>query len=353
MLKALEYFGRNLILRLFGARSCRTLGELGEPRSILVIRIDPRVGNVIMLTAFLTDLKAMYPSAGITLLGPSKAEVLLGNAPSLSAFWGFDKKRLQGPNGWRKTLERLRSTAFDLVIDASNPTSPSTTQALLSLMSRTSARLGFKHGNNQSPYDLTVAPLDVEAHENAQRLQLLSRLGRLPSVPSLPNLTHLVPSLSSAMDAWLSQEGLSNFVVINIGARLAEKRLKAEDYRSLIHEIAGLNLGLDILLTYGPDEADLAQNSAASTNARFAPRTDLIELATLFYRADCVVTCDTGPMHLSVALGTPTCGIFVTTAPSRYGYQTERHTRLDARQGLTPALTAEVIEWVGKTSRRI
>ena len=87
MLKALEHIGRRLLLRLLGSRRLTVPSQLEAPRSILIIRIDPRVGNVVMLTAFLDELHRAYPSADLTLLGPSKGRALLENAPYLSTFW--------------------------------------------------------------------------------------------------------------------------------------------------------------------------------------------------------------------------------------------------------------------------
>ena len=103
MLKALEHIGRRLLLRLLGSRRLTAASQLDEPRSILVIRIDPRVGNVVMLTAFLDELHRAYPSADVTLLGPSKGQALLANAPYLSTFWAFNKKRITGQDGWLRT----------------------------------------------------------------------------------------------------------------------------------------------------------------------------------------------------------------------------------------------------------
>jgi ADP-heptose:LPS heptosyltransferase len=80
--------------------------------------------------------------------------------------------------------------------------------------------------------------------------------------------------------------------------------------------------------------------------ATLAPPTGLWELAHLLNAARAVVTCDTGPMHLSVAVGTPTCGIFVSTPPPRYGYPDAPHAAVDAREREHDAWLAEVGSWL-------
>ena len=45
---------------------------------------------------------------------------------------------------------------------------------------------------------------------------------------------------------------------------------------------------------------------------------DLLTMAGIFERMALFVTCDTGPMHLASAVGTPTVAIFGPSLPSRY-----------------------------------
>lgn len=344
MLKALERFGRTLLLKFLNRHRLKEAGLQDTPRSILVIRTDPRVGNVIMLTAFLKEIHIAFPEAKLTLLGPSKAQMLLAQFPIVHALWPFNKKNFLGEDGWFATLTRLKEHQFDLIIDASNPTNPSTTQTLLTLYGRAPHTLSFGRPESKSAYTLVAEPLSAQTHENIQRVQLLSPLGYTTSSPQLPDLSHLVATPSPSIETWIHNEALEDFIVINIGARLVEKQLQAKDYRDLIQSLETLKL--EVVLSYGPSELSLAEQASQDTSARLAPKTDLLELATLFHRARAVVTCDTGPMHLAVALGTPTCGIFVSTSPERYGYASAGHTRLDARKGFGADLLDAVTQWV-------
>ena len=73
---------------------------------------------------------------------------------------------------------------------------------------------------------------------------------------------------------------------------------------------------------------DVANFSASST---LAPPTQLGELCQLMRAALGVISCDTGPMHLAVALGRPTCALFVATDPARYGHGEPPHCVVDVR----------------------
>ena len=80
-------------------------------------------------------------------------------------------------------------------------------------------------------------------------------------------------------------------------------------------------LGLRCVVNFGPDEEDLfAALKAASGNADPVPYNGSLEqLMVLLRNATCMVGGDTGPLHLAVALGTPTVALFGPTDPARNG----------------------------------
>ncbi|MEM6731565.1 MAG: glycosyltransferase family 9 protein, partial [Myxococcota bacterium] len=138
------------------------------------------------------------------------------------------------------------------------------------------------------------------------------------------------------------------YVVLNLGARLAEKQLGTEEYAALA---AAIPTSHSVVLSWGPNERAIADAVAARVDsARVAPPTDLRELQTVFQDAAAVVSCDTGPMHLSVALGVPTFGVFVATDPSRFGYDQSPHAVFDARNG-PDGLVKAMCSWFEKERR--
>jgi ADP-heptose:LPS heptosyltransferase len=58
--------------------------------------------------------------------------------------------------------------------------------------------------------------------------------------------------------------------------------------------------------------------------ARLAPPTDLDALAAYFRGAACVVTNDTGPMHLAVACGAPVVALQLSADAARWSHQGPR-----------------------------
>ena len=169
-------------------------------------------------------------------------------------------------------------------------------------------------------YTAAVAPPPQLQHEIDLRLHLLTALpgaghSRQTSCAPLPPLA---PSAPLAL--WAARLPANGWMVVNLGARLAPKRLSAAAYAELAALVE--STGHCPVFTWGPSEHQLMADTRmlAPAAARLAPPTDLTALAQVLQRARAVISCDTGPMHLAVACGTPTCGLFLSTEPERYGY---------------------------------
>ena len=79
--------------------------------------------------------------------------------------------------------------------------------------------------------------------------------------------------------------------------------------------------GIRILILWGPGERPLADRIARSMGEKavIAPETDLKQLTALIKRCRLLVTGDTGPLHIGVALGVPTVSLFGPSDPARNG----------------------------------
>jgi len=135
----------------------------------------------------------------------------------------------------------------------------------------------------------------------------------------------LAPETDLGADSALAEQVLAAagvrrpYAVLNPGARMADRRwppsAHAEVARGLIAR------GLGVLVVWGPGEEHLARKVAEGSGARLAPPTSLDELAALFRGARLCVSNNSGPMHLAVAVGTPTVGVFAAGDAARWGHE--------------------------------
>ncbi len=86
--------------------------------------------------------------------------------------------------------------------------------------------------------------------------------------------------------------------------------------------------GARILLTGSPAEIPLGEALAQSAKVEainLIGRTTLMQLGALIESCDLYLTCDSGPMHIAAAVGTPTVALFGPTSPTRHGPYGENH----------------------------
>jgi heptosyltransferase-2 len=143
----------------------------------------------------------------------------------------------------------------------------------------------------------------------------LPKLAPLPSDWPLPELK--IPA--QEVESWLAQRGLSKaarpIVVLSPGAVGAGKAWPTDHYSELARFLA--KDGASIWVLGGPNETSLASQiaAAAGNRVRDLTGTDLRNAILALAASDVSVTNDSGLMHVSAAIGTPTVAIFGPTSP--------------------------------------
>jgi ADP-heptose:LPS heptosyltransferase len=126
----------------------------------------------------------------------------------------------------------------------------------------------------------------------------------------------------------LSDVTQSPHAVLLPGGRLGWRRISPDVFAAAARAL--LATGRRPLVAWGPGEEALAQSVVdAAPGSQLAPATDLDALAALMAAAGCTVCNNSGPLHLSVAVGAPTLGLFLKMSPQRWGYAFAPHRMLD------------------------
>lgn len=332
VLKALERAGKRLVALVAALvlwrpwRRAEAAAALRRAERILLVRIDDRVGEALLLTPLLATLQTRDPRPEVhVLVHPKVARVLRGH-PAVDALHILDRKDLwRGP--WSETVRGLRKRAFDVIVDCGNWSEPAVTSALVARLVAGGAAAHL--GPAVFPVGLLrtrpVRALDHSRREIDQRLHLLSPLSGFKATPRLAyrpvdpggDIADLAASLKATPHA-----------VVNPGGRLGWRRIPPEAFTAACRAL--LDVGRRPLVTWGPGEEGLARYVAdAVPGARLAPATGLDDLAALMAAAGCTVCNNTGPMHLSVAVGAPTLQLFLHMDPKRWGYDDPPNRILD------------------------
>src|SRR5687768_10974624 len=301
--------------------SSRHLPAPGEIRKVLVIR--PRfVGDVCLTLPVLTNLERLAPQAEVHYLVEEEAAPLLAGDPRLARLW-VASRRGSALAGARLAAE-LRQARFDLVLDLfCNPRT-----ALWTAATGAAWRVGYPNKRMRSAaYNVPVRTDAVSAI--AFHLASLEALGwdaRL-EVPALA----LSDAEKSAAWNHLAERGIpsgAELVGMHPGARFMTRRWQPEDFASLGRTLLAQRPRARLLVFGGPGEEELARSIAAAVgDPRALALVDvaLRRFAALLSLCRAFVGGDSGPVHVAVAAGTPTIGIFGRNAPDTFFPYPETH----------------------------
>ena len=177
------------------------------------------------------------------------------------------------------------------------------------------------HGMNKGLDFLLTQSLDNEQiHEIQRRLNVAARVG--------------AHTLDSSMELFLSQEDekiADNFlsdlnipsylplIALHPGAKDRFKQWPASHFIEL-GDLLIRNLGCRLIVTGSPSERPLVESIVSHVEGAIAATgLPLLATAALIKRMHLMISNDTGPMHLALAVKTPTIGLFTPTSPNLCG----------------------------------
>lgn len=299
-------------------------------RKVLLVRIDARVGEALLTTPLVSALHALPHPPEIHVLVHQKVARVLEGHPTIDRLIPFDRRALfLGP--FAPGIRAVRRERYEVVVDCGNWEAPSVTSALVSrLVGPRAAVIGPALAPVGWLRTHRVAPREDTRSEVLQRLHLLSPLS---PPPADVELSFRAPRPEAATRQLIASMGAGAFAVVNPGGRLGWRRVPPEAFGAAARAL--VEAGIRPVVTYGPGEEELAyQVCELAPGAQLAPPTSLDDLAALMQAARLTVCNNTGPMHLSVAVGTPTLGLFLRMEMARWGHPRPPHRMLD----LTPIL---------------
>jgi len=315
---------------------------------VLVVRQDERLGNMLLITPLLHELRRSLPRARITaLVGRRFGDVLRGN-DDIDTLLTIDKRKLlRNPLRLVSLIRTLRRGSFDLAIDCGPVDDISLNNSLLTYLSGAPLKLGHRRGDSRLFLTIEVPVAGGERTEVDHHLDLLRHL--FGDVPAGPMKLHLFPGERDRAVRRLRDWGLRDedtVIGVHIGGR-GGKRWAAENFRSLGERLIS-RFGVKVLLFWGPNEDELIGRfrDRPIEGLLIAPLLTVRDLSAHIERCAVFVCNDTGPMHLARAVGTPTVAIFRRANYQRYSPPDE-HNRVVYRPGGEVAVE-DVLSAVGE-----
>ena len=270
---------------------------------------------MVMLTPALRALKCTYPKSDLTLLLRPLVADLMQTHPYVDTCL-VDNKTEGRYRSFSSLVRQIRDKAFDLAV-VLHPTS--FRNALLPFLARVPIRVGAKVGGRGMLLTLSCED-NTEIHEVHRYLRVLELLN-IDNAPSFLEFWH-TDADRRFIENLLQTEGIlpdDRIIALNLGTTWTTKRWDVSNFVDVIQQIAYLAPEIRIVLTGASTEQGLAKALPASLSAiNLVGKTDILQLGALLERCDVCLTCDSGPMHIAAAVGTPTVALFGPTNPVRH-----------------------------------
>jgi heptosyltransferase-1 len=286
---------------------------------VLVVRLGA-FGDIVHTLPLAADLRAAGHRVGW--LGEDRWSALFEGNPGIDAFHVFPRKALRAPSPWlaraqalRACFRTVRGAAYDAVIDAQGLAK----SAALAIASAAPERIGHDRPRAREGAWLAMRRrVRPEAtHVIDQQRALATGLGVRVGGPWRFPLPPWEAQRRWAAE-WLVERGLARPWLINVGAGWPTKVWPEARQSQLAALIAAR--GTQPVLVWGnATERDVAERVAAAGHGIVAPPTSIPQLAGLIAAAAILVSGDTGPLHLALALGTPAVGLFGPVPAERNG----------------------------------
>ena len=303
--------------------------------NVLIVQLGP-LAEVLHALPAIEALRAALPEARLT-WAVDEAQAAIPRA--LDAIDDV----LACPRGhWLRSVQfarHLRRTAWDIAIDFQG----TWRGGVVTRLSRARRRIGYTpslelaHLFYNEPVPLETFDqhaveryLALAAHLGAEAPPAIHRpylLDAAPAAPAAPRRTPIAAGDDDrvAVDTWCARRGFDarreQLVVLSPHSHRPAHRWPAEKFTLLARRLLRMP-GVRVALVGGAGSRAVCDEVAEPLGDalwRADGRFDPVALSLLLSRASLVVSGDSGPLHLAVAVGTPVIGMFGASHPLRTG----------------------------------
>ncbi|MEX2179891.1 MAG: glycosyltransferase family 9 protein [Gemmatimonadaceae bacterium] len=290
---------------------------MSDPRlDRIAIVLLSAIGDAVHVLPAVTALKRHAPRSRISWFLSSGPASLVRGHPGVDEIIAFDPRR--GARAWFDMRRQLRARAFDVVLDFQ----VAIKAGLLTSLLRAPVKIGFDRARARDLNWLFTnrrIPARANQHVQDQYFEFLEYLG----VPTSPVEWNLGP--------WPGESGLMRSVIesaqrpmvsIAIASSRKEKDWPPDRWVPVIDTLQE-RYGTRVVLVGGRSDSELRAEQVILDGVRERPLSTLgctlRELVAVLHASALVISTDSAPMHMAVALGVPVIGLFGMTDPRRTG----------------------------------
>jgi lipopolysaccharide heptosyltransferase II len=277
-----------------------------------ILCIKPRgIGDIVLSTIIIDNLVSYFPGVKIDYLTESFAKPCLEDNPNINKILTMGKREFPL---W--VALRIRKEKYDLLLDLwSNPRT-----AQIAFLSGVKYRVGFAYRGRKYAYNIRATSERGVNHSAEHNLELIKAID-IPIVSK--NVQYFITPSDKEFAQSIFQSYFKDFELVTGIIPSGGWESKRCDASKWVEICEGLRekFNTKFLILWGPKDKEDADYiiKKLGDSAKLAPETDIKRMSALINFCNLVIANDSGPMHISAALGIPTIGIFGPTDPVAHG----------------------------------
>jgi lipopolysaccharide heptosyltransferase II len=303
-----------------------------QARKILCVRLD-NMGDVLMCTPAMRALRNALPGRSLTLLASPGGAALAPFIPDVDAVITYAPPWMKSsqphePRCDMEMVERLREQGFDAAVIFTTYSQSALPAAMLCYLAGIPLRLAHCREN---PYHMLSDWVPEQEPEHGVRHEVRRQLDLVATVGCRTRDERLCFSVHESDRAWMQQRlqalgvGIERpWILMHPGASAPSRRYPAAHWSRLIAQLAS---EFDIVLSGDGNEAELIASIIQQAGEHIgrvhslAGQLSLGQLGAAISLASVVVSNNTGPAHMTAAIGTPLVDLYALTNPQHTPWQ--------------------------------
>lgn len=296
-------------------------------RSILIVRQHNQLGDMLCAVPLLRALRFSFPHAFIGVVARPLNAALLRHSAFVDEVFVYEKLHYwTSPFAMIRFLRRLRKKKFDLALTPAT-VATSVSSDVIAFLSKVRVRIGPNSLNgrkNPTAY-LYHHRVDLDWREQilmhqTQRNLEIARVLEMQNYSDEVEITLTDSEIAEGRSVVAEPLRQGRLVIgFHCGAAKPQNRWDALRFADLANRCAEI-LGAFIVVSCGPDDEEPVREMLLNMPNEHL-NTAGIQLrmtAAIFKHCDAIVSNDTGMMHVSAGVGTPTVSLFGPTDPLQW-----------------------------------
>ncbi|MFM2303173.1 MAG: hypothetical protein RLZZ135_580 [Cyanobacteriota bacterium] len=309
------------------------------------------IGDQLLFFPTLDNLRGRYPEAEIDVVVEPRSTAAYRVSKSVDKVIPFDFKDANGPADWGNLLGIFRDREYDAVMSLGRRLSV----GFLLWLTGIPVRIGYAAGAGKIFLSNPIA-LNLDQYAACMFHDLLQGLGIKDPCPDLAiNVPKTDINWAEAEQQRLGIKD-SGYILIHCGASKPTPSLDigriypVKQWQQIIKDLQARKPDLPVVLIEDPDDSELAKAlSAVCPEVKVINPTDIGKLAATIAGANLMLCTNSGPMHLSVAVGTYTIALFGPSDPNKLLPANGRSIAIKSRTGkIADIPPSDVLERIWK-----